>query len=60
LDLLAQKMEERYFSILTALQGLTFDSLIEGQSVEFDVEKSPKDSRSKGPRAINVQAEKQN
>ncbi|HLE24516.1 MAG TPA: cold shock domain-containing protein [Thermodesulfobacteriota bacterium] len=44
----------------TALQGLTFDSLIEGQSVEFDVEKSPKDSRSKGPRAINVQAEKQN
>ena len=44
----------------TALQGMTFDSLIEGQSIEFDIEKSTKDSRSKGPRAINVQNEKQN
>ncbi len=43
----------------TALQGMTFESLIEVQSVEFDVEKSPKDSRSKGPRAVNVQGEKQ-
>ncbi len=44
----------------TALHGMTFDSLIEGQPVEFDVEKSPRDARSKSPRAINVQGEKQN
>jgi cold shock protein len=44
----------------SALQGMTFEFLIEGQSVEFDVEKSPKDSRNKGPRAINVHGEKQN
>jgi len=43
----------------TALQGMTFASLIEGQSVEFDVEKIPDDSRNKGPRAINVQGVKQ-
>jgi cold shock protein len=40
----------------TALQGMTFESLVEGQSVEFDVEKSPKDSRSKGPKAIRVRS----
>jgi len=43
----------------TALQGVTFASLIEGQSVEFDVEKRPEDSRSKGPRALNVRSVKQ-
>jgi cold shock CspA family protein len=48
------------FLYTTALQGMTFYSLIEGQSVvEFDVEKIPKDSRSKGSCAINVQGEKQ-
>ncbi len=35
----------------SALSGITFDSLQEGSSVEFDVEKSDK-----GPRAVNVQA----
>jgi CspA family cold shock protein len=44
----------------TALQGMTFASLIEGQPVEFDVEKSSNDPRSKGPRALNVQGVKQN
>lgn len=43
----------------TALQGMTFASLTEGQSVEFDVEKSSRDSGSKGPRALNVQGVKQ-
>ncbi len=33
----------------SALQGETFDSLTEGQAVEFEVEKGPK-----GPRAANV------
>lgn len=33
----------------TALRGLRFDSLKEGQSLEFEVEKG-----SKGPRAVNV------
>lgn len=33
----------------TALQGLRFDSLEEGQSVEFEVETGPK-----GPRAVDV------
>ncbi|MDD5680309.1 MAG: cold shock domain-containing protein [Candidatus Omnitrophica bacterium] len=37
----------------SALVGMVFDSLQEGQSVEFDVEKSDK-----GPRAVNVQAAK--
>ncbi len=55
----AEDGREIFFHI-TALQDTTFESLIEGQSVEFDVEKSPKDSQSKGPRAINVQGGKQN
>ncbi|HLE26327.1 MAG TPA: cold shock domain-containing protein [Thermodesulfobacteriota bacterium] len=38
----------------TAVQDANFESLTEGQSVEFDVEKNPKDSRTKGPRAVNV------
>ena len=38
----------------TAVQGPDFESLMEGQFVEFDVEKNPKDSRTKGPRAVNV------
>ena len=37
----------------SALVGMVFDSLTEGQSVEFDVENSDK-----GPRAVNVQAGK--
>lgn len=38
----------------TAVNSTNFESLTEGQSVEFDVEKNPKDSRTKGPRAVNV------
>jgi CspA family cold shock protein len=38
----------------TAIVGTVFESLTEGQSVEFDVEKNPRDSRAKGPRAVNV------
>jgi CspA family cold shock protein len=38
----------------TAVYGSNFESLIEGQSVEFDVERSTKDSQAKGPRAMNV------
>ncbi len=33
----------------SALQGEAFDSLTEGQAVEFEVEKGPK-----GPRAANI------
>ena len=35
----------------TALRDLRFDSLEEGQSVEFEVEKGPK-----GPRAVNIRS----
>ena len=38
----------------TAVRGTNFESLVEGQFVEFDVEKNSKDSRTKGPRAVNV------
>lgn len=48
------------FFHMTALEGMTFKSLIEGQPVEFDIEKSLKDPQSKGPIALNVQCEKQN
>lgn len=37
----------------SALVGITFDSLQEGNGVEFDVEKSDR-----GPRAVNIQAAK--
>ena len=37
----------------TALRGLRFDSLKEGQSVEFEVETGPK-----GPRAAEVRLKK--
>jgi len=37
----------------TALRGLRFDSLKEGQSVEFEVETGPK-----GPRAADVRLKK--
>ena len=33
----------------TALQDIKFDSLKEGQSLEFEIEEGPK-----GPRAINI------
>jgi len=33
----------------TALQGIRFDSLTEGQSLEFEIEEGPK-----GPRAIDI------
>jgi CspA family cold shock protein len=33
----------------SALEGIDFDALEEGNSVEFDVERGPK-----GPRALNV------
>jgi len=35
----------------TALQGLSFDSLKEGQPVEFETEEGPK-----GPRAVNIRS----
>ena len=35
----------------TGLRGLTFDSLREGQSVEFETEEGPK-----GPRAVNIRS----
>ena len=38
----------------TAVYGFNFESLVEGQSVEFDVERSTKDSQAKGPRALQV------
>ena len=37
------------FFHMSALQGITFDDLHEGQSVEFSVGKGPK-----GPRAENI------
>ena len=37
----------------SALEGVDFDALDEGNSVEFNVEKGPK-----GPRAVNVMVEK--
>ena len=37
----------------TALRGLRFDSLKEGQSVEFELETGPK-----GPRAVEVRLKK--
>jgi len=42
------------FFHMTGVEGVEFDSLVEGQNVDFDVEKNPKGSRGKGPRAINV------
>jgi len=35
----------------TGLQGLSFDSLKEGQPLEFEVEEGPK-----GPRAVNIRS----
>ena len=37
----------------SALEGVDFDALEEGNNVEFSVEKGPK-----GPRAVNVRVEK--
>ena len=42
------------FFHMSSVEGVEFESLLEGQRVEFDVEKSPKHSRNKGPRAVNV------
>ena len=47
--ILAQDGKEVFFHS-SALQDVEFDSLQEGQAVEFDVEQGPK-----GPRAINVE-----
>ena len=41
--------EKEVFFHRSGVQGMNFDSLKEGDSVEFDVEKGDK-----GPRAINV------
>jgi len=38
----------------TAVKSTNFESLTEGQSVEFDVERISQDSRTKGPRAVNL------
>lgn len=43
--------EKDIFFHRTALRGLRFDLLREGQSVEFEVEES-----SRGPRAVNIRA----
>ena len=39
---------------MSGVTGVEFDSLTEGQAVEFEVEKDQKGSRGKGPRAVNV------
>jgi len=38
----------------TAVDGSNFESLAEGQSVEFDIERNTKDSQAKRPRAVGV------
>ena len=38
----------------TAIKDVNFESLMEGQFVEFDVERISQNSRTKGPRAANV------
>lgn len=38
----------------TAIKDPNFESLMEGQFVEFDVEKISKGSEARGPRAVNV------
>ena len=38
----------------TAVDGSKFKFLIEGQSVEFDVERGPQGSQAKGPCAVHV------
>jgi len=44
---------QEYFFHQSALQGIGFDELREGQSVEFDVGQGPK-----GPRAENVRVQR--
>ena len=44
---------QEYFFHQSALQGVSFDELREGQSVEFDVGQGPK-----GPRAENVRVQR--
>jgi cold shock CspA family protein len=39
---------------MSGVVDVEFDSLTEGQAVDFEVEKNQKGSRNKGPRAINV------
>ena len=46
---IATKDRKDLFFHRTALRGLRFESLKEGQSVEFQVETGPR-----GPRAVNV------
>jgi CspA family cold shock protein len=50
----AEDGREIFFHRTGVIEGKEFDSMLEGQSVEFDVEKTPKGSRGKGPRAVNV------
>lgn len=38
----------------SSVDGAQFESLTEGQDVEFEVERSQKGSRDKGPRAAKV------
>jgi len=47
----AEGQEKELFFHSTALSGVTFEELNEGDSVEFDSEMDPK---GKGPRAVNV------
>lgn len=49
----AEDNREIFFH-MSGVIGVEFDSLVEGQAVEFEVEKNQKGSRSKGPRAVNV------
>lgn len=44
---------QEYFFHQSGLQGVSFDELREGQSVEFDVGQGPK-----GPRAENVRVQR--
>lgn len=46
---IATKDRKDLFFHRTVLRGVSFDSLKEGQSVEFEVEEGPR-----GPRAVNV------
>ncbi|TES86615.1 cold shock domain-containing protein [Candidatus Aerophobetes bacterium] len=48
---IATKDEKDVFFHRTVLRGVSFDSLKEGQSVEFEVETRPR-----GPRAVKIRS----